>query len=97
MGNQQATVIFGNLKHAELGTVEMTFDDGYVVMKEIHSLGHTVFDSSWKRKPISLRILDETFLLSELPKDITFPDGESGTIYNFSFDGGPTIIMSDVY
>lgn len=97
MDNQQPSVIFGNLKHENVGTVSIAFDDGTIESREITSLGHTVFDTNRRRKPTTITLLEKTIDIGTLPQEISFPNGETGTMYSFTFEGGPVIIMSDIY
>ncbi len=85
--------IFGNLKAASLGKVDITFEDLTIISKEINSLGTTVFESKGEKGPYKIKIMGKDYLLNDFPARVDLGNGETTMIYEFPFGAGEATII----
>ena len=68
-----------NRRFANIGEVKVTFSDSTFEIRNINTLGETVFDTSG-RTPVQIDALGQQFAISALPAPISYPSGPTGLI-----------------
>jgi hypothetical protein len=90
------TVLWNNQKYAQLGSVTVNYLTGGSETKIISALRQTEFDVGGNRIPVSVTLLGRSFLNTEMPAAIQYPDGTYGQV-SFLTDNSPTYLTDNAW